>query len=232
MKSAKKAVVLLSGGLDSATCLAIAKQQGLVCYALTIAYGQRHIAELNAAKKLASAFQVHEHRILALDLSLFGGSSLTDTTIELPQGDEVKTDEVPNTYVPARNTIFFSLALAYAEVCKADYIYTGITAVDYSGYPDCRPAYLEAFQKMASLATRTTVNSAVDIIYRAPLLYLSKAETIRLGMQYGVDYAMTVSCYQANEQGEACAVCASCQLRRAGFEAAGVADPTHYTDYM
>lgn len=220
----KNAVVLLSGGLDSATVLAMAHAQGFTCYALSVDYGQRHHAELAASHRVAQTLGAHEHRVVKIDLTGFGGSALTDNNIAVPQQP---TEGIPLTYVPARNTIMLSLALAWAEVLQAQDIFIGVNAVDYSGYPDCRAEYIEAFQRMANLATKAGVEGSALTIH-APLLHLSKAEIIRQGHALGVDYAQTVSCYQADEQGRACGVCDSCRLRRAGFEAAGVADPTAY----
>lgn len=220
----KNAVVLLSGGLDSATVLAMAHAQGYTCYALSIDYGQRHHTELAAAQRVAKILGAQEHRVVNIDLTGFGGSALTDNNIAVPQQP---TEGIPLTYVPARNTIMLSLALAWAEVLRAQDIFIGVNAVDYSGYPDCRPAYIKAFERMANLATKAAVEGQ-QLAVHAPLLYLSKAEIIRQGMQLGVDYAQTVSCYQADEQGRACGVCDSCRLRRAGFAAAGVDDPTSY----
>jgi len=220
----KNAVVLLSGGLDSATVLAMARAQGFACYALSVDYGQRHHAELAAAQRVAQALGAREQRVINIDLTAFGGSALTDNTIAVPQQ---LSEGIPLTYVPARNTIMLSLALAWAEVLQAQDIFIGVNAVDYSGYPDCRPAYIEAFEHMANLATKAAVEGKPLTIH-APLLHLSKAEIIRQGVQLGVDYAQTVSCYQADEQGHACGVCDSCRLRSAGFLAAGVDDPTLY----
>jgi len=220
----KKAVVLLSGGMDSATTLAVAKQQGFQCHALTVDYGQRHRAELNAAKTLAKALQVFEHRIFSLDLTLFGGSALTDRKIDVPLAPSTG---IPPTYVPARNTIMLSLALAWAETLASNDIFIGANAVDYSGYPDCRPEYIAAYEKMANLATKAAVEGSKLTIH-APLIALSKAEIIRLGSRLGVDFAMTVSCYQASDDGLACGQCDSCRLRRAGFAAAGLPDATAY----
>jgi len=221
----KNAVVLLSGGLDSATVLAMAKSQGFICYALSVDYGQRHHSELAAAKLVAQTLGAREHRVVNIDLTGFGGSALTDSSIAVP---EAESTGIPLTYVPARNTIMLSLALAWAEVLHAQDIFIGVNAVDYSGYPDCRPAYIEAYQRMANLATQAAVEGAPLTIH-APLLHLSKAEIIQQGTRLGVDYATTVSCYQANQLGEACGLCDSCRLRRAGFEAAGVIDPTRYS---
>jgi 7-cyano-7-deazaguanine synthase len=220
----KPAVVLLSGGLDSATVLALARSQGYACHALSVDYGQRHHAELAAAQRVAQALGAAEQRVIRIDLAAFGGSALTDTSIAVPQQP---TTGIPLTYVPARNTIMLSLALAWAEVLQAQDIFIGVNAVDYSGYPDCRPEYIAAFEHMANLATRAAVEGR-HLTLHAPLQNLSKAEIIRQGMQLGVDYSLTVSCYQADEQGRACGVCDSCRLRRAGFEAAGFPDLTRY----
>lgn len=220
----KNAVVLLSGGMDSATVLAMARAQGYVCYALSVDYGQRHHAELAAAQRLARTLGAHEHRIIKIDLTGFGGSALTDDKIAVSQQP---TEGIPLTYVPARNTIMLSLALAWAEVLHAQDIFIGVNAVDYSGYPDCRPAYIEAFERMANLATKAAVEGH-PLAVHAPLLHLSKAEIIRQGNALDVNFAQTVSCYQADESGRACGVCDACRLRRTGFVAAGVADPTAY----
>ena len=219
----KKAVILFSGGLDSTTCLALAQADGFACYALSIDYGQRHIQELIAASLIAQRFSVAEHRIMPLNLALFGGSALTDLSLAVP--DYQTTTSIPITYVPARNTIFLSIALAYAEVLGANDIFLGINAVDYSNYPDCRPEFLSAFQIMANLATR-----AANINLHAPLLDLSKAEIITRGISLGVDYSLTVSCYSLSTTGAACGRCDSCMLRQQGFQAAGIKDPTHYVD--
>ncbi len=221
----KPAVVLLSGGLDSATCLAIARSQGFDCYCLSFDYGQRHSAELKAAERVVKALGAKEHRVLSLGLAQFGGSALTDTSIDVPI-DGVHPG-IPVTYVPARNTIMLSLALAWAEVLGSRDIFVGVNAVDYSGYPDCRPEYIAAFEKMANLATKAGVEGAKLNIH-APLINLSKADIIRTGSALGVDYGLTVSCYQADELGHACGVCDSCRLRAEGFAAAGVSDPTQY----
>jgi 7-cyano-7-deazaguanine synthase len=220
----KKAVVLLSGGMDSATVLAMAHQKGYVCYALSVDYGQRHHAELVAAQRVANTLGAHEHRVVKVDLTGFGGSALTDEKIDVSQQP---TDGIPLTYVPARNTIMLSLALAWAEVLQAQNIFIGVNAVDYSGYPDCRPEYIEAFERMANLATKAAVEGHLLAVH-APLLHLSKAEIILHGHALGVDFAQTVSCYQADESGRACGVCDACRLRRAGFFAAGANDPTIY----
>ncbi|MDD2884760.1 MAG: 7-cyano-7-deazaguanine synthase QueC [Dechloromonas sp.] len=219
------AVVLLSGGLDSATCLAIARSRGFDCYCLSFDYGQRHSAELLAARQVAQALGASEHRILNLGLAQFGGSALTDTAIAVPVGGV--QPGIPVTYVPARNTIMLSLALAWAEVLNSRDIFVGVNAVDYSGYPDCRPEYIAAFEQMANLATRAGVEGCKLSIH-APLIALSKADIIRTGSVLGVDYGLTVSCYQADELGRACGVCDSCRLRAEGFAAAGISDPTSY----
>lgn len=221
----KKAVVLLSGGLDSTTCLAMAKSQGYACYALSFAYGQRHNAELAAARRVAEHFKTAEHRIVTLDLGQPAASALTDATQTVP--DHQPGSAIPITYVPARNTIFLSIALGYAESIQADAIFLGISAIDYSNYPDCRPEFLEAFQALARLATKAGVEGN-PIRLHAPLLYLNKAQTIQAGLQLGVDYSLTVSCYQANEEGEACGRCSSCAFRRQGFLEAPLKDPTRY----
>jgi 7-cyano-7-deazaguanine synthase len=218
------AVVLLSGGLDSATVVALARQQGYACHALSLDYGQRHGAELAAARRVAQASGVREHRVIRLDLAGFGGSALTDTGIAVP---EQPGKGIPLTYVPARNTVMLALALAWAEVLDSQDIFIGVNAVDYSGYPDCRPEYIEAFERLANLATRAAVEGK-RLTLHAPLLHLGKAEIIRLGASLGVDYSQTVSCYQAGADGTACGVCDSCRLRQAGFEAAGMADPARY----
>jgi 7-cyano-7-deazaguanine synthase len=220
----KRAVVLLSGGLDSATVLAMARAQGFDCHALSVDYGQRHHAELAAAQRVARELGAAEHRVINIDLTAFGGSALTDSRIAVP---EQASSGIPLTYVPARNTIMLSLALAWAEVLKAQDIFFGVNAVDYSGYPDCRPEYVAAFERMANLATKAAVEGK-PLTLHAPLLHLSKAEIVRQGAQLGVDYASTVSCYQADEQGRACGRCDSCRLRREGFAAAGLPDPTRY----
>lgn len=219
-----KAVVLLSGGLDSATVLAQARTQGFACYALSFDYGQRHASELAAAQRVAAALGVIEHKIIALDLRQIGGSALTDANIAVP---ETPSTGIPITYVPARNTVFLSLALGWAEVLAAQDIFIGVNAVDYSGYPDCRPEYIAAFERLANLATRAGVEGTPFRI-NAPLLEMSKAQIIQTGMQLGVDYALTLSCYAADVKGRACGRCDSCRLRAAGFAQAGVADPTRY----
>ena len=224
-KNKAKAVVLLSGGLDSATTLAIAKERQFDCYALSIDYGQRHESELNAAGNVASAIGVADHKIISVDLSAFGGSALTDSSIAVPAAGE--TTGIPATYVPARNTIMLSLALAWAETLNCCDIFTGVNAVDYSGYPDCRPEFILAFEKMANLATKAAVEGNKLTIH-APLINLPKKDIILTGLALGVDYSLAVSCYQADEAGRACGVCDSCRIRRDGFEAAGVNDVTLY----
>jgi 7-cyano-7-deazaguanine synthase len=224
--SHKRAVVLVSGGLDSATVLAMAVDRGFEAYALSFDYGQRHRAELKAATRVASALGAVDHRTMGIDFAGIGGSALTDPDIEVP----VQASEgIPVTYVPARNTVFLSLALGWAEVLDAEAIFIGVNAVDYSGYPDCRPEYIEAFRRMARLATKAGVEGA-SLAIETPLIRLSKAEIICSGIELGVDFSMTVSCYQADEAGRACGRCDSCRLRRAGFEAAGIDDPTIYQD--
>jgi len=221
---ANKAVVLLSGGLDSATVLAIARNQGYECYCLSLDYHQRHVAELKAAERVAKALGAAAHRTAQLDLSMFGGSALTDDKIDVP---ESPTQGIPVTYVPARNTIMLSLALAWAEVLKAQDIFIGVNALDYSGYPDCRSEYVQAFQRMANLATKSAVEGKAITVH-APLIDMTKAQIIKQGLTLGVDYGMTVSCYQADEAGRACGLCDSCRFRKEGFAAAGIADPTQY----
>jgi len=219
-----RAVVLLSGGLDSATALAMAREQGFDCYALSLDYGQRHAVELAAARRVAQALAVAEHKILPIALDAIGGSALTDDSIAVPQAP---TQGIPVTYVPARNTIFLSLALGCAEVLGARDIFVGVNALDYSGYPDCRPEYIAAFERLANLATKAGVEGEAFHI-QAPLIHLSKAEIIREGVRLGLDYGLTVSCYQADAEGRACGRCDSCRLRHKGFAEAGVADPTRY----
>ena len=220
-----RAIVLLSGGLDSTTCLAIARAEGFDAYALSVEYGQRHAAELAAARRIAAALGAIDHRVAHVDLGQFGGSALTDPALAVPV-DGV-AGGIPITYVPARNTIMLSIALAWAEVLGADDIYVGVNAVDYSGYPDCRPAYINAFEKMANLATKAGVEGHRLRIH-APLIDLSKADIVRRGAALGVDYGLTVSCYQAADDGAACGLCDACRLRSAGFAAAGLPDPTRY----
>jgi 7-cyano-7-deazaguanine synthase len=219
--------VLVSGGLDSATCLAIARAEGFRCHALSFRYGQRHAAELAAAGRVAANLGAIEHRVMDIDLAAFGGSALTDPSIAVPV-DGVNARDIPITYVPARNTIFLAFALAWAEVLGAHDIYIGVNAVDYSGYPDCRPEFIAAFATMANLATRAGVEDREKLRIRTPLIDLRKADIIRRGLELGVDFGATVSCYQADDEGRACGRCDSCRLRRAGFVAAGVPDPTRY----
>ncbi len=230
------AVVLFSGGLDSTTILTLAKQLGYRCYALSVHYGQKHSSELEAAKQIANSLGVERHEIIHLDLPRFGGSALTDHSLHIPTSNDrtnlsSKEVAIPITYVPARNTIMLSLALAWAESLSSLDIFYGANAVDYSGYPDCRPEYVRSFETMANLATKAGVES-LDPQNRfrihAPIIQMSKAQIIQLGLQMGIDYSQTVSCYQANPQGHACGICESCQLRKAGFAEAGVADPTQY----
>ena len=222
--SGKPAVILLSGGLDSITVLALAQRQGFICHALSFDYGQRHNAELEAARNIASHYQVAAHKVINLGLSSIGGSALTDANIDVPTSPQAG---IPVTYVPARNTIFLAFALGWAEVLNAHDVFIGVNAVDYSGYPDCRPEFIQAFQDMANLGTKAGVEGH-KIQIHTPLIALSKAEIIRQGMVLGVDYAATVSCYSADSEGRACGVCDACRLRAAGFEAAGVVDPTRY----
>jgi 7-cyano-7-deazaguanine synthase len=222
--SDKKAVILLSGGLDSATVVALAKAEGYSCYSMSFDYGQRHRAELQAAERVARHLGVVEHKVIGLSLDGIGGSALTDSSIAVP---ESPSEGIPVTYVPARNTVFLSLALGWAEVLGARDIFIGVNAVDYSGYPDCRPEFIAAFERLANLATKAGVEGQGFRI-RAPLLNMSKAEIVQAGLLHGVDYALTVSCYQADEQGRACGKCDSCRLRAAGFAAAALADPTRY----
>lgn len=220
----KKAVILVSGGLDSSTVLAMAKQQGFDCYTLSFDYGQRHRSELFAAAKVSEAMQVEAHKVVSLDLGTIGGSALTDTNIDVP---EYETSGIPVTYVPARNTVFLSIALGWAEVLGANDIFVGVNAVDYSGYPDCRPDYINAFEQMANLATKAGVEGN-KLTVHAPLIDMTKGQIIQAGVKIGVDYSVTVSCYQADEQGAACGVCDSCRLRKQGFIDAGLKDPTRY----
>lgn len=221
----KRAVILLSGGLDSATVLAMAREQGYACYSMSFDYGQRHRAELQASVRVAEQLGVVEHKVVGLNLNGIGGSALTDQAIAVPE--DGLAEGIPVTYVPARNTVFLALALGWAEVLSAQDIFIGVNAVDYSGYPDCRPAFIEAFQQLANLATRAGVEGAGFRI-RAPLQDMSKSQIVAEGVRLGVDYTLTVSCYQADEQGRACGKCDSCRLRAAGFAAAGVADATRY----
>lgn len=224
MTDFNKAIVLVSGGLDSTTTLAIAKDLGFECYALSFDYGQRHISELNAAKKVAGSFNVIDHKIVNLDMGQIGGSALTDSSIEVP---ETSSEGIPVTYVPARNTIFLSYALAWAEVVDANDIFIGVNAVDYSGYPDCRPEYIKAYEQLATLATKAGVEGSSFKIH-TPLIELSKADIIKQGIALNVNYALTVSCYQADAEGRACGVCDSCRFRKEGFKSAKLTDPTIY----
>ena len=219
-----KAVILVSGGLDSATALAIAQEQGFTCYALSIDYGQRHLAELKAAARVAKAQGVKEQRVIKIDLAWIGGSALTDPSVDVPHQ---RTDGIPVTYVPARNTVLLSLALGWAEVLSARNIFLGVNAIDYSGYPDCRPEFVHAFENLANLATKAGVEGTRYRVH-TPLIALTKAEIVQKGMALGVDYALTVSCYCADDNGRACGTCDSCALRAKGFEKARVADPTPY----
>ena len=224
MRESKRAIVLLSGGLDSATVLAIARSTGYECYALSVEYGQRHRAELDAAKRVAAALGAQEHRVMRVDLADIGGSALTDSRLAVPESLQ---PGIPVTYVPARNTLFLSLALGWAEVIGARDLFMGVNAVDYSGYPDCRPAFIEAFERLAALATKAGVEGAQFHIH-APLIEMSKADIIREGLRLGLDFGMTVSCYQADQNGQACGKCDSCRLRAAGFASANTPDPTRY----
>ena len=223
---APRAVILVSGGLDSTTVLAMARARGYACYTLSFDYGQRHRAELAAAERVSRALGDVEHKVVSLNLDSIGGSALTDPDIAVP---EEASEGIPVTYVPARNTVFLSIALGWAEVLGADAIFIGVNAVDYSGYPDCRPEFVAAFETLANLATRAGVEGG-KLRVEAPLMHMSKGEIIREGLQLGVDYSLTVSCYQATEAGLACGKCDACRLRREGFQAAGVADPTRYRD--
>lgn len=222
--STKRAVILLSGGLDSATVVAMAKAEGYACYTMSFDYGQRHRSELEAAERVAAQLGVVEHKVIGLNLNGMGGSALTDSSIDVP---EAPSEGIPVTYVPARNMVFLSLALGWAEVLGARDIFIGVNAVDYSGYPDCRPEFVEAFERMANLATKAGVEGNGFRI-QAPLQNMSKAQIVQAGINQGVDYALTVSCYQADDQGRACGKCDSCRLRSEGFNAAGIADPTRY----
>lgn len=225
MSDIRPAVILLSGGLDSTTCLAIAREAGFDCFALSVAYGQRHAAELSASRRIAQQFGVREHRLANVSLGQFGGSSLTDAAMKVPVSGVGAG--IPSTYVPARNTVMLSMALAWAEVLGSSDIFIGVNAVDYSGYPDCRPEYIRAFESMANLATRSAIEGARMRIH-VPLMHLSKAEIIRRGTALGVDFTATVSCYQASDDGLACGVCDACRLRKEGFESSSVVDPTRY----
>lgn len=220
-----RAVVLVSGGLDSATVLALARHQGFECYALSVDYGQRHHAELTAAQRVANSLGAREHRTMRIDLGGIGGSALTDSTIPVPESPQIG---IPITYVPARNTVMLALALGWAEVLGASQIHIGVNAVDYSGYPDCRPVFVAAFERVANLATKAGVEGTTAFRIVAPLVDMTKAQIIRRGVELGIDYGLTVSCYQADESGRACGTCDSCRLRREGFASAGVPDPTRY----
>jgi 7-cyano-7-deazaguanine synthase len=229
MSPTKKAVVLSSGGIDSTTAMAMAKHEGFKIFSLSFFYGQRHAFELEAAQKVANAIGVTEHLVINIDLKQIGGSSLTDD-MDVPKDrdEQEMSREIPATYVPARNTIFLSFALAWAEVLKSSDIFIGVNAIDYSGYPDCRPEYIDAFEKMANLATKAGVEGTTKIKIRTPLIRLTKSEIIQKGIELGVDYALTHSCYDPSPQGLACGRCDSCQLRKKGFKEAGVSDPTRY----
>ena len=225
----KKAVVLLSGGLDSTTTLAIARDEGYDTYAMSFRYGQRHAVELQCAENIAKALGVKQHRVVDIDLRIFGGSALTaDIAVPKNRSDMEMEDDIPITYVPARNTIFLSYALAYAEVLVADTVFIGVNAMDYSGYPDCRPEYINAYQTMANLATQVGVEGKTKLKIRAPLIDKTKAEIIRIGTALGVDYSLTLSCYDPDAEGNACGSCDSCLLRKKGFKEAGISDPTCY----
>lgn len=228
--SEKKAVVLLSGGLDSATTLAIARSQGFACYALTCVYGQRHQVEIECAKKVAQALGVCDHRQMAIDLRVFGGSALTDSDLAVPKdrSDDAMSSQIPVTYVPARNTIFLSLALAWAEVLGAYDLFIGVNAMDYSGYPDCRKAFIESFEQTANLATAAAVEGKGQFHIHTPIIAMTKSEIIQQGTRLGLDYGVTHSCYDPDEQGRSCAHCDSCQIRLKGFEQAGLKDPAVY----
>jgi 7-cyano-7-deazaguanine synthase len=221
----EKAVVLLSGGLDSTTALAIAKSQGFECYALSFDYGQKQKSELNSAKKIAKQFDATEHRIMNISLSDFGGSALTDKNIAVP--DFKQSDEIPITYVPARNTIFLSYALAWAEVLESQSIFIGVNSTDYSGYPDCRQEYITAFEIMANLATKQGIEGQ-KITVHTPLINLDKSQIITQGLSLGIDYSLTTTCYQADNEGKACGTCDACEYRKQGFKSAGISDPTKY----
>jgi 7-cyano-7-deazaguanine synthase len=231
MNKELKAIVLSSGGIDSTTAMAIARQKGYTIYSLSFFYGQRHAFELKAAEKVAEFFKVERHMIINVDLGRIGGSALTDD-IDVPKSRDEHTMSlgIPVTYVPARNTIFLSYALAWAEVLECSHIFIGVNAVDYSGYPDCRPEYIEAFERMANLATKATIEGKMRITVETPLINMTKAQIITLGNSLGVDYSITHSCYDPSPEGLACGLCDSCILRKKGFRAAGVKDPTRYTD--
>ncbi|HDS83927.1 MAG TPA: 7-cyano-7-deazaguanine synthase QueC [Phycisphaerales bacterium] len=228
--STKSAIILLSGGLDSATTLAIAKNQGYDCYAMTFQYGQRHACEIQAARRIATAFNVLEHKFITIDLAAFGGSALTDPALAVPADRTDISSEIPITYVPARNTVFLSYALAWAEVLGLWDIFIGVNALDYSGYPDCRPAFIAAFEKMANLATARAVQGQGTYRIRTPIIEMTKAQIIRRGVELGVDYALTHSCYDPDPAGRACGRCDACRLRLKGFEQAGLRDPVKYVN--
>jgi 7-cyano-7-deazaguanine synthase len=229
--AAKKAVILLSGGLDSATTLAIAQNEGFECRAITFRYGQRHRVEINSACRVATALGVKEHRIIDVDLASLGGSALTDTNLDVPKERQDLTDGIPITYVPARNTVFLSYAVAWAEVLEAFDIFIGVNAMDYSGYPDCRPEYIEAFEKMANLATAAAVEGKGKYKIHTPIIRMTKAQIIQAGTRLGLDYSLTHSCYDPDSQGRACGRCDSCQIRLKGFGQAGLADPVEYAHH-
>lgn len=228
--NSKKAVVLSSGGIDSTTVMAIAKQEGFEIFSLSFFYGQRHFFEIEAAKKVADAMGVKKHLILDIDLKKIGGSALTDNNLDVPKHRNIHsmTDEIPVTYVPARNTIFLSYALAWAEVLQSSDIFIGVNAIDYSGYPDCRPEYIESFERMANLATKAGIEGKTKLKIRAPLIHMTKAQIIRKGVELGVDYSLTHSCYNPSSDGLACGECDSCIIRKQGFEEAGIIDQTEY----
>lgn len=228
MAETKKAVILLSGGLDSATTLAIARQEGFICHALTFRYGQRHEVEVKSAIRLAQALHVREHRILYIDLGTLGGSALTDNNLKVPKDRESTDPSIPSTYVPARNTIFLAYALAWAEILGAFDIFIGVNAVDYSGYPDCRPVFIEAFEKLANLALAAGVEKKGIFKIHSPIIQMTKGQIIKTGIGLGVDYSLTHSCYDPDKDGRACGVCDSCRLRKKGFQEADVPDPTIY----
>jgi len=224
----KSAIILLSGGMDSATTLAIARHSGYRCYAMTFQYGQRHLCEINAARRVAQALAVKEHKIISIDLSTFGGSALTDLTLDVPANSEIAAGRIPITYVPARNTIFLSYALAWAEVLDIWDIFIGVNALDYSGYPDCRPAFIAAFETMANLATAMAVLGQGRYTLQTPIIEMTKAKIIQKGVELGLDYAMTHSCYDPTESGKPCGRCDACRLRLKGFQEAGLTDPLLY----
>ncbi|WP_211365843.1 7-cyano-7-deazaguanine synthase QueC [Litorivicinus lipolyticus] len=225
--TSKKAVILLSGGLDSATVLAMAQADGYDCYTLGFDYGQRHDSELRAALRVVAAQGTHEHKVIRLNLDAIGGSALTDGDIQVPE-EATSDGEIPVTYVPARNTVFLSIALGYAEVIGANHLFIGANAVDYSGYPDCRPEFIQAFERLANVATKAGVEGA-GIHIHAPLMTMTKGDIVTVGTALGVDYGLTITCYQADDHGGACGRCEACRLRKAGFEDAGIADPTKYS---